>query len=238
MDVQNLLPGEQWDQVIRKNIRQAEFVLLFMSKNSLSKRGYVQREFKIALHNLEKIPEGKVFIIPVRLDDSQIPYDLSHIHHIDLFKKEGWKLLVDTLRSKIKIDDELRFKVKEQEELKKPQPHIFVAMPFADEMEDIYFYGISRAIDENGFASVRIDKIAFTGEIMKKVQEKIRTATAVVADLTEANPNVYLELGYAWGKGVPTILLVQYSKQLCFDVRGHRCIVYKRIKQLEALLTE
>ena len=57
-----------------------------------------------------------------------------------------------------------------------------------------------------------------------------------MADLTNANQNVYLEVGYAWGCGVPTVLLVKNPDHLKFDVKGQRCLVYKNIKNLEEQL--
>ena len=51
----------------------------------------------------------------------------------------------------------------------------------------------------------------------------------VVAELTGANPNVYLEVGYAWALKVPAVLLA------C-DVKGHRGLVHRIIRELEALL--
>ena len=116
------------------------------------------------------------------------------------------------------------------------KPHMFVAMPFRDEMEDVYEYGIQNAIRKAGFLCERADLSAFTGDVMDWVRKRIRSASLLVADLTSANPNVYLEVGYAWGVGVKTVLLVQESDLLKFDVRGQRCIVYKRIKDLEEKL--
>jgi hypothetical protein len=54
----------------------------------------------------------------------------------------------------------------------------------------------------------------------------------VIADLTGSNPNVYLEVGYAWGKGRPTLLLSQNLEDLTFDVKSQRCILYKTIREL------
>jgi len=39
------------------------------------------------------------------------------------------------------------------------------------------------------------------------------------------------------GCKIPTLLLSQDSKDLKFDVRGQRCIVYKKIKDLEEKLS-
>jgi hypothetical protein len=48
---------------------------------------------------------------------------------------------------------------------------------------------------------------------------------------------VYLEVGYAWASKVPTVLRVRDVNELRFDVKGHRCLVYKTIRELETLLT-
>ncbi len=117
------------------------------------------------------------------------------------------------------------------------KPRVFVAMPFSDEMSDIFHYGIQGAVNSAGLLAERADIASFTGDVMEWVRMRISGANLVVADLTNANPNVYLEVGYAWGKGVPTVLLVKSSTDLKFDVRGQRCIVYSSIKELEQKLS-
>lgn len=116
------------------------------------------------------------------------------------------------------------------------KPRVFVAMPFADEMSDVFHYGIQGAVNSAGLLAERADLSSFTGDVMDWVRTRISSANLVIADLTSANPNVYLEVGYAWGKGVPTVLLVKSSTDLKFDVRGQRCIVYSSIKDLEQKL--
>ena len=113
------------------------------------------------------------------------------------------------------------------------KPRVFVAMPFADEMSDIFHYGIQGAVNEAGLLAERADLASFTGDVMEWVRARITTANLVIADLTAANPNVFLEIGYAWGKGVPTVLIARDSEVLKFDVRGQKCILYKSIKDLQ-----
>ena len=116
------------------------------------------------------------------------------------------------------------------------KPHVFVAMPFDDAMSDVFEYGIQNPINQLGYLCERADQSSFTGDVLDWIKKRIETALLVVADLTAANPNVYLELGYAWGRGKPTILTVHDTSDLKFDVRGQRCLVYKNIKNLEQLL--
>jgi hypothetical protein len=117
------------------------------------------------------------------------------------------------------------------------KPHVFVAMPFAPEFDDHYHYGIQQAVNAAGFLCERADLAAFTGDVIAWVKKRIDSARLLVADLSSANPNVYLEVGYAWGKGVPTVLLARDSADLRFDVRGQRCLVYTSIRKLEESLT-
>ena len=118
------------------------------------------------------------------------------------------------------------------------KPHVFVAMPFREEMDDVYHYGIQQAVRKAGFLCERADLSAYTGDVMQWVRDRIHSATLVVADLTGANPNVYLEVGYAWGCGKPTVLLAKDRHPSEFDARGQRCLVYKRIQDLETSLAE
>lgn len=118
------------------------------------------------------------------------------------------------------------------------KPYVFVAMPFRKETDDTYEYGIQNAVRAAGFMCERADLSVFTGDVMEWVKQRVKSAALVVADLTDANPNVYLEVGYAWGVGIPTVLLVRDTNHLKFDVRSQRCLPYDRIKDLEIALTK
>ncbi len=115
--------------------------------------------------------------------------------------------------------------------------HIFVAMPFKKEMYDTFYYGIQQPIHSCDLLCERIDQDTFTGDVLSKMKSKIETAVAVIADLTFQNPNVYLEVGYAWGIGKPTILLIKNGDELKFDVQGQKCLQYDGIKHLEDILS-
>lgn len=117
------------------------------------------------------------------------------------------------------------------------KPRVFVAMSFAPEMDDVFHYGLQGAVNAAGLLAERADLSAFTGDVMDWVKKRISTATLVVADLSSTNPNVYLEVGYAWGRGIPTVLLARSGEELKFDVQGQRCILYSSIKDLEEKLT-
>jgi hypothetical protein len=118
------------------------------------------------------------------------------------------------------------------------KPLLFCAMPFREDMRDHFDYGIFNAAQAVGFLCERADYAHFTGDVFDWVKSRIDACKAVVADLSFANPNVYLEVGYAWGRGKPTILLLRDGEKPMFDVRGQRYLTYKRIKDIETSLRQ
>lgn len=238
VDVMNLLPGQDWEVEIRKALKNSEFVLIFLSQNSTTKEGYIQKEIKSALRLADEKPEGTIFVVPIKLEDVEIPESLKHIQWLEFYRSDGWEKLLRSLKTnekrRLQTYEELKTSV---EKVEKPSKHIFVAMPFIPDLEDCYYYGIRVPINLAGFNSIRVDQESFTGDILSQIKASIETAAAVVAVLDGANPNVYLEVGYSWGKEVPTILLIKNLKELSFDVSGHKCLVYENIQHLESILT-
>lgn len=86
------------------------------------------------------------------------------------------------------------------------------------------------------FIIERADSAAFTGDVVERIKRRIDSSDLVVADLTTANPNVYLEVGYAWGCKKPTIFVIRSGEELKFDVQTQRCVVYESIRSLEEQL--
>jgi len=68
--------------------------------------------------------------------------------------------------------------------------------------------------------------------VIARIRSRIETASLIIADLTGANPNVYLEVGYAWGKDKPTLFVSNNADSLKFDLKTQRCIIYKSINEL------
>lgn len=117
------------------------------------------------------------------------------------------------------------------------QPHVFVAMPFDPAMDDVFYYGIQEPVHKNKLLCERIDNSIFTGDILVRIKQRIETAFLVVADLSGMNPNVYLEVGYAWGVGKPVILVAKEECAVKFDVQGQKRIIYRSIRDLAQQLS-
>src|SRR6516164_2370001 len=98
LDEEDLLPGQLWNQEIRRALKNSDFILIFFSQNSVLKRGYVQREMKLALEVWEEMPEGQIHTIPVRLDDCTIPEQFQGFQRVDLFRAGGFERIIRAIR--------------------------------------------------------------------------------------------------------------------------------------------
>jgi len=104
IDVYDLMPGQPWETEIEKAIRNSSIFIACLSNSSVNKRGFFQAELKKAYKVYETIPEGKPFIIPVRLDDCEVPESLRHIQWLDLFKEGGMEKLLRAISHNLSFD--------------------------------------------------------------------------------------------------------------------------------------
>lgn len=51
--------------------------------SKVRKRGYVQDEFRLAREELRRLPLRQRFIIPVRIDDCEVPVEFLEFHYLN-----------------------------------------------------------------------------------------------------------------------------------------------------------
>ena len=107
--------------------------------------------------------------------------------------------------------------------------YVFVAMPFKREFENVFDFGMRLPIERCGLLPVRLDREAYTGSISLEIKKRIRDSSLVIADVTDSNPNVLYELGYADGLQIPTIVVSQRKEgvELPFDIRDINTLFYE-----------
>jgi formylglycine-generating enzyme required for sulfatase activity len=113
LDEEELFPGMDWNMEIEKAIEATDVILVSLSKNSITKEGYVQREIRIALDYADYKPEGTLFIIPVRLEECTPPKRLARWQYADYFKGQRERALQRLLVSLKKRADSLGLKVEQ-----------------------------------------------------------------------------------------------------------------------------
>jgi hypothetical protein len=92
-----LTGGDAWKDKIDEAIERSDYILVFLSKNSLTKPGYFHREVKYAFEQREVRPDGERYIIPVLLEEFTPPRRFKDIHWIEYWKPDGYERLLRAL---------------------------------------------------------------------------------------------------------------------------------------------
>jgi hypothetical protein len=100
LDEEEILPGQDWEHEIAKAVRTVDAVIVCLSRESVSKTGYVQKEIRFALDKADEQPEGVIFIIPLKLEPCEVPYRLHRWHWVNYFESQGYERLLRALRSR------------------------------------------------------------------------------------------------------------------------------------------
>jgi nucleoside 2-deoxyribosyltransferase len=115
----------------------------------------------------------------------------------------------------------------------------FVLMPFDQEFDDLYRFGIKEPASELGILAERVDEQIFSEGILDRIYRQIELADIVIAEMTGQNANVFYEVGYAHGKGKLCILSTAAAGDIPFDLKHRRHIVHgNSIKTLRNQLIE
>jgi DNA-binding PadR family transcriptional regulator len=79
------------------------------------------------------------------------------------------------------------------------------------------------AIAAGGATPIRADEVAGTRPVVEKIEQGLKSTDVAFAEVSEDNPNVFLELGIALALGVPTVIACDRAKRtkLPFDI-AHR----------------
>jgi len=99
LDKEKLLPGQDWELEIRKAVREADVVVVCLSKQ-FNQAGFRQKEVRLALDTAMEKPEGEIFIIPARLEECDNLESLRKWHWVDLFEDDGYEMLMRAFRAR------------------------------------------------------------------------------------------------------------------------------------------
>jgi len=97
IDREDIAPGARWKQAIRSGIRSGSiFIACFSKEYSDRDKTYMNEELTLAIEELRQRPTDKMWFIPVRLSQCQIPdrdigagETLRDVHCIDL--ESDWR---------------------------------------------------------------------------------------------------------------------------------------------------
>ena len=83
MDRKDILPGDKWERAIDRAIKNSAVFIAVLSKNSFERRGVLQQEIVTAIEKSRRMMPFDIYIIPVRLDECDIPERLEDCQVID-----------------------------------------------------------------------------------------------------------------------------------------------------------
>ena len=131
LDEEKLLPGQDWDLEIEKAVETADVVIVCLSNNSVSKEGYIQKELRFVLDIALEKPEGTIFVVPLRLDDCELPRRLRSWHYVDYFPTQRRERAYQRLLKSLEVRfGQLQSK---DDDSKKASPAILVDTANVDE---------------------------------------------------------------------------------------------------------
>jgi len=109
------------------------------------------------------------------------------------------------------------------------KPTCFVIQTFDGKYDLRYKETIRPALIKANVEPQRADEILGLTPIIDKIQSSIEAASICIAEVSEDNPNVWFELGYALALNRPTIILCEKSirPKLPFDIQ-HRPVIFYR----------
>jgi hypothetical protein len=94
MDKKSLVPGQRWREVIENRIRDSQFLLLLCSKEGLARRGFFHAEQNLAWKMQAEIPSDQLYLIPVRINECQLPPHIAELHYLDWRTEEDTKKIM------------------------------------------------------------------------------------------------------------------------------------------------
>ena len=99
-DEKDLLPGQDWTLLIQWAVQDSDIVLICLSRAAIDNKGYIHREIQLALDIAQLQPEGSIFIVPVRLEECEIPQRLQKYQWSSLFQRGGYSRLLSSLKER------------------------------------------------------------------------------------------------------------------------------------------
>ncbi|MBN8580756.1 MAG: SUMF1/EgtB/PvdO family nonheme iron enzyme [Anaerolineae bacterium] len=97
-DEEHLVGGQDWQVEIPKALATSDAIIICLTKNSVDKEGYIQKEIKFALDKALEMPEGRIFLIPVKFDECEVPFTLSRYQWVDLTVESGYAKMMKALK--------------------------------------------------------------------------------------------------------------------------------------------
>jgi hypothetical protein len=217
IDKKQLLPGQNWRTTIITSIKESTYFIALLSTNSVSKKGFVQKELKIALDLLDEFPPEDIFVIPVRVDDCQPLHEkIQYLHWADLFPnyEEGINQILNVLL-KDKKDEEVHEVLNKQITIDSLTAYSRWKFPEFTIDEENYISKLINELKRNGNYNILQD----VENIVNATEEVRKTVSSKKIRLSGNDANIQIRLAlvlgdedYMWSCYAKPISIKEISK--------------------------
>jgi hypothetical protein len=119
----------------------------------------------------------------------------------------------------------------------------FVAQPYQKKYDRLYKAVLKKAIGEADFAPYRADQNPAVTQNWPEILVKIAESRIVLAEITEDNPNVWMEVGCAMALGKKIGFISPHKRKIPIDIAAEFVLFYddlseKSLKRLRHDITE
>jgi hypothetical protein len=97
MDHKDIAAGQDWDTMIEMTIGKADAIIICLSKSFVSRPGYMHRELVHSLKRAEDFRPQDCFLLSLKLNECEEPYELRKLQYIELYNSTGYKDLIKAL---------------------------------------------------------------------------------------------------------------------------------------------
>lgn len=113
----------------------------------------------------------------------------------------------------------------------------FFICPFDNkDIDHNYEFVVKPIVEKHSFSIFRADEINHTRTINEVIISQINKSTFIIADLTDARPNCYYEVGYAHSLGKPVIIIAKEGSERHFDISTYKWNYWNDYKDLKPTL--
>lgn len=107
-------------------------------------------------------------------------------------------------------------------------PKCFIIQPFDEKYQKLYKDVYRPAIEATGVEPYKVDDDPSVNVPIEAIEKQIRDCDFCFAEISEDNPNVWYELGYALASNIPFCIVCSKQKRetLPFDIRHRNVLFY------------
>ena len=193
---------------------------------------YDIKEHRALIEEMRRSIEKELYAVNNRIMSEKDRWqDVNHL----LISSQGRAASEINLLNQIKITNFLESFGLSEKDLVVDKELIFVLTPFHPEFEPAY-QTISKVCNKIGMRCLRGDETFITSEVMPHIVKLLAKSRLVIANIEGRNANVFYELGIAHGIDKPTILISKGTKDLPFDLKSKKILIYNNLEQLEEML--